>query len=163
MRERLTDGLAFSPDERFAVAVGGPEDKWWWTERDEADWDGESEPPSSGSVYDLGAVYVHDLAGGAVTRHRLVTELPAGWQPRARTDDWYGWGWQGLWGPEFRGDRAFGYGSPTGAPSTWSCRWWRRRRWDPFRPCGRAVAVRHDCRHPEGCDPSHCDYPPVLV
>jgi hypothetical protein len=50
-----------------------------------------------------------------VTRHRLVTELPAGWQPRARPDDWYGWGWQSLWGPEFRGDRAFRLWLPDGS------------------------------------------------
>src|SRR5947208_1525612 len=54
--------------------------------------------------------------GGGVTRHWLVTELPAGWQPRARPDDWYGWGWQSPWGPEFRGDRAFRLWLPDGSP-----------------------------------------------
>jgi len=89
----LLDGPVFSPDERYLVTVGSPRFVWWaWPEDEE--WDEEEwQVPSEGGRYELGWVYVHDLAAGRKTKHPLAVDLPAGWQPEPREGEPDGWSW----------------------------------------------------------------------
>jgi hypothetical protein len=107
----LGDVPAFSPDERYLVAVDGPGPGWWGA-RDEDDED--VILPSDGGTYDLGTVCVHDLTAGGVSEHRLTVELPEGWRPD--DPDAGGGGWRVVWGPAFRGERTFRLWLPDLAP-----------------------------------------------
>jgi hypothetical protein len=111
----LGDGPVFSPDERYLVTVGSPGYVWWarpGEERDEEEW----RLPSEGGTYELGWVYVHDLAEDRKTKHPLVVDLPAGWQPVPRDDEPDGRGWMVVWGPRFSGERTFRLWLPDGRP-----------------------------------------------
>ncbi len=108
----LLDGPVFSPDERYIVTVGSPRFLWWTWSEDEEEW----QVPSEGGTYELGWLHVHDLASGQKTKHTLVVNLPAGWQPTPREGELDGWSWTVLWGPQFTGDRMFRLWLPDGSP-----------------------------------------------
>jgi hypothetical protein len=109
----LLDGPIFSPDERYLVTVGSPGYLWWAApdEEDEERW----QIPSEGGKHEVGWVHVHDLGKDRKTRHPLVVDLPAGWQPVPRAGEPDGWSWKVVWGPHFLGDRDFRLWLPDGS------------------------------------------------
>ena len=112
----LGDPPAFSPDERFVVAVGCNPAKWWAP--DVEDWEEEDEPISPGGRFSPGAIYVHDLKTKRVIERPLQVKLPAGWQPKKPKpkDDPGGFGWNYVWGPKFLDERSFRVWLPDRSP-----------------------------------------------
>jgi hypothetical protein len=101
------DPPAFSPDERFVVAVGCDPGKWWAPGT--FDWEEQEEPISPGGTFSPGTIYVQDLKTKRVTERPLQVKLPAGWQPKKPKvkDDPGGYGWNCVWGPKFLDKRSF--------------------------------------------------------
>lgn len=108
------DPPAFSPDERFLVAVGWNPAKWWAPEA--VDWEEEDEPVSPGGTFKLGSIYVQNLKTKRVTERPLQVKLSAGWQPKKRTDDLKPYAGNFVWGPKFLDDRSFRLWLPDGSP-----------------------------------------------
>lgn len=104
--EWLGDCPAFSPDERYLVAVGSPGPLWWAPSA--SDW----KTASVGGYHRLGTLYVHSFQRGRVREHPIVIDLPKGWLPKDPED---GQMWV-VWGPTFRGPRAFRVWLPDGKP-----------------------------------------------
>jgi hypothetical protein len=111
--EYLLDGPIFSPDERYLVTAGCSRFVWWSTrEEDEEEW----QVPSDGGPHEAGWVHVHDLVERHKTRHPLMVDLPAGWQPQPRAGETDEWVWTMVWGPQFLGDRTFRLWLPDASP-----------------------------------------------
>ena len=113
VRLDLGDPPAFSPDERFVVAVGCNPAKWWAP--GVIDWE-EDEPVSPGGTVTPRVIYVQDLKTKRVIERPLRVKIPAGWQPKKRKDDLAGYGWNCIWGPKFLDDRSFRLWLPDGSP-----------------------------------------------
>jgi hypothetical protein len=111
--DRVRDGPVFSPDERTIVTVGSPGDAWWGIPGEDQDED-EWRFPSAGGELECGWVHVHDLVTKVITRHALVVDLPAGWQPQPRVDDPNGFIWKYVWGPQFVDSTTFRVWLPDG-------------------------------------------------
>lgn len=88
----------FSPDDQLVVACNRIRSGWWNDAEDDS-W----ESPSPGGLRVAGAVTVHEVASGTISRHDVLIELPPGWMPERpdRPD------WDTIWGPEFVSEREF--------------------------------------------------------
>jgi len=110
------DPPAFSPDERFVVAIGCNPAKWWAPRV--RDWEEDYEPVSAGGTFSPGVIYIQDLNSRRVVGRPLKVTLPAGWQPKkppAKADPG-GYGWNFVWGPKFLDERSFRIWLPDRTP-----------------------------------------------
>jgi hypothetical protein len=85
----------FSPDERHVVAAIGARAAgynwkyntgWWLSDEQRAE--GDEDGTSQGGAMPFAQVLVHDLADGAIRKHRVDLALPPGWAPPDDSMDW---------------------------------------------------------------------------